>query len=425
MSERVVIATLDVDESGAVRSVKAVEQQIGSLEKQTKGTADIFMARMTNMRSAAAAFLGTFTIAGGILAFKSFVTSLFEAQGNFKAFADSADKTQKSIFRLVGDVLGLNQALADTATVLDKIREMNEEARGSDPGMLGILWRALWGSTSVGQIELMLKAAAAVAGRGATMGPAAPAGIGSEPRYNPTGDAAAKTFAEQKQTILESAQGLSDYNLAALEAGKLNRDLYQTAIMAATGFDDLGEKIEETTINEEAFCEPSRWQRWKTSFEDALSKMAESLTTVNLAMDIAIGGAQAFAGSLATGILEGGLTWKSMIADMLKSIGMLLMSWGALGLVMAYFGYGPGLKASAIAFAAGTAALVAARQLSPRGGVEGSPAGAFGGAAVAGGGNSYAINVTVEGSSNPDMTGRRVALAVKRALADGAAGGAL
>lgn len=431
MAERVVIATLDIDEQGAVRSVKAVEQQVGSLEKQTRTTADVFTARMFNMKNAATAFLGTFTIAGGVLAFKSFLTSIVESQENFKRFSETAAATQKSLFKMVGDMTGLNQALGDMATILERINAMN--AGDSEPGKLGILWKFLWGQTDIGRVEAIINRVAQAAAVGTTQGPPAPAGIGNY-GYDPDApqkarDAAAKTFAEQKQAILEGAQSLSDYNLAALEAGKLNRELYESSIMAASGFEKLDEKIEETNIDEEALVNPDKWQKFKTAFKDAINEMVPDLTLVGAAINSAQAAIDGMSSALIQGFKEGGLTFKKIISGILEAVGQMLIYLGSAAVIKGIFTYNAAeAAAGAAAIAIGGAALA----LSSRWGAgsEGVAPGLGGNGfaaspAIAGGGNTYNITNIIEGSGNPDAVARSVVKYIKRATADGAGGGAI
>lgn len=429
MAERIKLADLYIDDNGVVRATKNSASAVRELGEETKRSSDVFTSRFFNMKNAATAFLGTFTLAGGIVAFKSFVTSIFQAQENFQAFATATEKTQRSMFRLVGDVVGMNQALADMATILDKIRAMSDDTRGEDGGTLGILWKAFWGTTTVGRIEAMLRAVAGYIGQSEPMGPPLPPGFDNRIPYNPTGDAASKAFSEQKQTILENAQSISEYNLAALEAGKINRELYESSIMAASGFQEEGEAIADLSDELETVVNPSTWQKFKTAFKDAINEIVPDLTLMGAAISSAQAAIEGMSSALVQGFKEGGLTFKKIISGILEAVGQMLVYLGSAAVIKGIFTYnaaevGAGLAAIAIGGAAISLAAKWGSSSDP------APAG-FGGEgfgaspALAGGGNTYNIGVTVEGSSNPEATGRRVALAIKRALADGAAGGSL
>lgn len=427
MAERIKVAELYVGDDGIVRAVKSSETAIRGLEKQTKGTADVFTARMFNMRTAAQAFLGTFTLAGGILAFKSFVTSVFEAQENFKAFAASTEKTQKSMFRLVGDVLGLNKALADTSAILDAINAKSEASRGGQDW--GVLGKILLGVTNPGRVLLALEGLLHL-GAGAAgpvvQGPPAPSGLLTEGPYNPTGEAAAKAFAAQKQAILDSEVSLSEYNLAALEGGKLNRDLYDSAITAASGFQTLDSAIEETNIDMDVLVEPTRWQKFKTAFKDAINEIVPDLTLVTAAVSSAQAAIDGMSNALIRGFEEGGLTFKKVIAGILEAVGQMLIYLGSAAVIKGIFTYNAAETAAGLAaIGIGGAALALASKWGA-----GSESSALGGGfgaspALAGGGRTYNITNIIDGSSNPEAVARKVVIAIKRATADGAGGGSI
>jgi len=175
MAERVVIATLDIDESGAVRSVKAVEQQIGSLAKNTKVNADVFTRHMFNMRSAATAFLGAFSLAGIAYGFKSFIDSVYRASPQFDEFSRALDRVTASTVRLYGSALGVDRQLSDLEIVLNGIANVTDrvkDAAASSPTM-GYIGKFLFGQTALGQLRQMLADAASIVG-GMGLGGAAP-----------------------------------------------------------------------------------------------------------------------------------------------------------------------------------------------------------------------------------------------------------
>jgi hypothetical protein len=116
-----------------------------------------------------------------------------------------------------------------------------------------------------------------------------------------------------------------------------------------------------------------------SSLDDMMYSLGESMTTAGLKFDLISQSATLFASEFGSALAGSGTTFKQFMADMLMGVGQMLLAWGALALVTAYFGYGPGAKAALVAFAAGAAAILAAKALgggSQAGGTGGSGQGA-------------------------------------------------
>lgn len=99
---REVIADIDFDNTGSVR-LRGLEGDLGGLQSQTEKTANVFTHRMFNMRTAAMAFLGGFTVAGAILVFKGFVEDVAQGNKHFKELAASGKVFYETILGIVKD----------------------------------------------------------------------------------------------------------------------------------------------------------------------------------------------------------------------------------------------------------------------------------------------------------------------------------
>jgi len=149
MAERVTVATLTIDEQGAVRSVNNLVGAEKKLDAQTKTTSDAFTARMFNMRSAAAAFLGGFTLAGAIFQLRELATAVITSSDAWAAYSKSADAAGKRTANLLADLLGITAALEGTTPWLNRLERLAGVAKGQNyqgPTAFGIIGTLLWGS---------------------------------------------------------------------------------------------------------------------------------------------------------------------------------------------------------------------------------------------------------------------------------------
>ena len=111
MAERVVIAQLVIDETGVVRAIQQTKEQVDGLGKQTKTTADVFTARMFNMRSAAVAFLGVFTAAGVVYGLRNLAAEALKANTAFAPMASSWERFSTSLKLSLSYMPGVTGAL--------------------------------------------------------------------------------------------------------------------------------------------------------------------------------------------------------------------------------------------------------------------------------------------------------------------------
>jgi hypothetical protein len=242
MAERVVIAQISIDERGAVSALQNTTQQTRQLEAQTRTTADVFTSRMFSMRSAAQALLGSFTVAGGIYALQGLVREAIRADDRFLSLRVSAENVKTALGQALVSILGMNQALPETANKLNSFAGFLHQANQLSASLRekGYLERVKPGESSA---ELY--------------GPPAPAGIGMF-GYDPDASSkAAKALAEQKQLVIENAVAMTEYEFAAVNSarsvGQLNRIVEENGILlrgTAEAFSDNALAIEEITINQ-------------------------------------------------------------------------------------------------------------------------------------------------------------------------------
>lgn len=425
--------------------MKATEAAVGSLEKQTATSADAITKRFFSMHQAAAAFLGAFTVGGGILAFKSFVGDIFEAQENFKTFSTSLSNAKQSVFQLAGEVLGFNVALKDTSTILDNIRQVSEKAKTGSAGWLGILGSALWGTTSLGKLESLLHTTAAVLDK------ANPPGEATGYNFGPND---ARTYGPQLPKGRYAAEGSPYAPLATKIALPPNladpiRDfgiaVDQSLIKARELGDYIGGREDGLPSMAEAFGEiwvedvTGKVQASISVFED----MRQQLTAVNFVFDLLNQGISTFASILTNAFSGAGANFRQGMSEILKSVSQMAFVYAlwnvALG-IMASTGYGAAalqgtphqfFMAAAKFAAVGAAAGLAARA-GGHAGSEGAGGGSAAGASATGAasapasGPSYSWSFNIEGNVlSQESFVRDLMLWSKRALADGAAGGAL
>jgi hypothetical protein len=421
--ERVVIAQLVIDEKGAVAAIDKTTAAQTRLARETNTTASAFTARMFSMRQAAQAFLGGFTLAGAIVGMKNFTEGIAKTDTAYQQFTESV----KTSTRAVQDFFRpfVHAALIETANGINTLGKAFGTFFGtfkSGYDSLGAKGKAaFWTLTAMLGGVMGAGAAKSVLGMGGDTrledeagiyGPPGPQGYGQFKPYNPTGGIRYAPMAVKLEQPPNLADTVRDMSLMAPLAEKIGTGWETTAeAMQKVKETDLGPLMSDTL-----------------ELDQSMERLGDSLTKAGLKFDLITGAALLFAQEFGQAIAEGGISFRKFMADMLMFVGQTLLAWGALGLVTAYFGYGPGLKASAIAFAAGAAAMAAARVIG--GGREHAGAGGAGASAAAGGGgggHSTSVNVSLEGAhifgANPDDLARWLTVKIQKALGDGAGGG--
>jgi hypothetical protein len=171
MADTLVLAELSIDSRGVISGMAAVDKSLdqgtrrlntfGNEGEKTAKKTDLLGARLFNLKNAVSAALGGVTLAGGILAIKNLGEQALRAQENFAVFDKALGRAQTSVFRLLGDLTGINKSLGDTAVILDAVARSVERLRGGAGGG-GSLLMALWGTTDIAQVQRLLSMHAAI-----------------------------------------------------------------------------------------------------------------------------------------------------------------------------------------------------------------------------------------------------------------------
>ncbi|HKB37264.1 MAG TPA: hypothetical protein VKD72_12485, partial [Gemmataceae bacterium] len=303
---REVIADLDFNEASAREAIRVLQERIASLEGQTRRTADVFTARMFNMRQAALALLGGFTIGGGILAFKNFLEQVIKSAGAFSTFQEHLGRTETALSKILVDLLSINPLLEALTRWVDRLNVLLESV-GANAESGGKIIRWLFGQTDVGTLLRLIESMGALidkaSGRKAVLdfiGPPAAPGIGNEPRFAPDLD-----------KFLEKAK---NFNIEAMTHG-----LFVAKEMAKGVGENLNfvnEQIEEITINQ-------------YSLATAIDLSAEKFELLSVA-------AQAAGAAIGNALFTAGTTAKQALAAILKQITVIALTQSFMHLAAAY-----------------------------------------------------------------------------------------
>lgn len=371
---REVIADIDFDQSGVV-TLGRVGQSMGGLESQTIRTANVFTARMFNMRAAAMALIGSFSVAGIILGLKSLITNIVQGDSAFKDFqlsakgvADEFARLAREAFNVGGGLQGATTWMVRIEASLLAIRQMAESAPAQSAGSQGVIAAVLFGIPGIGPllqnldqagnaIDMLTKKqqAAILKGR-ENFDPkrvedweaavkkalaALPGDEGSKPLGT-----IGPGFRLIEGQIIPKAERLPDILEPATETFEEWGTLF---VGFENSFNDVGENIREWDI---------------TGKTEEIKQMSEAS---QLAADAIV----AIGQSITQHILQGGLTFKAVFADMLMAMVPVLLGLAAIHLLEYDF------AGAAYAFGAAIAAAAAAKALGSGSQRQyGSPAGA-------------------------------------------------
>lgn len=414
MAERVVIAQLVIDESGAVRAISNTTQEEKRLETQTKGTADVFTARMFNMRTAAMAFLGAFTIAGLIQAFKGFIAEVFKASTAFHEFQAQSSAAFKNLTKLAVEVLPVNESLSAMTAWLERISGAMVLLKGvAEKTETGWMWRLLWGAIPGSQILQMLDLL------GKAIDKAAP-GLRTlgKPEYIPRavrlpeGDQWMQPMSEHRELTENAILGDMELADSLNTVARAHRNWINTV-------EEGGRVVEENITN----------------------KIDESTFAFQRHVEVVALWQQTLAGGLSLighAIGDSGLTARRALAMLLQQMSQMAFSFAAMHIAAAIGAttfLGAAITGGSTAqhkaaaakwFGVGAVTAALAGHYGGSGGRESGATAYGGGTEIRGAVPSYNITFNVEGNviGNEDFA-RQNAIWIKRALADGAAGGAL
>jgi len=453
LAERVVIASIEIDESGVVKgmasSVAAVSagekaiEGVGAASIRTGGFFAILTGRMVSLRVAALAVGRAFGIAGLItgvaFALSALVKETISSTERFKRAKEAVTDWWQSLVH-GEDALGqLSRKMADISKaggfgsvfdLIDQLKRLDEaftETFEKRAGTMrgGALFHAL--SLDLDAIsrktnELMAKLEKMGFGHGELIGL-----TGAIRRPVPSLKEPTDLF---KMFGVASIPQLHETIALARKAQALFVEMGKADPLFPLGdaLESIGKKLEQIGLSKEQIealgLSFNKATVGAQNLAEMMEEQAKHITKAQLAFEVINASINTFVSALTAWAEGGALTMRKFFAQMLIGIGQTLLAWGALALVTAYFGYGPGAAAGLTAIAAGVAALAAARAIG--GGAQGvnasSRTSAAKGGAVAGGGNSQTINVTVEGNATED-TVDAIIDAISTRLKDGVSGG--
>lgn len=449
---REVLAELDFDEEGAVSSLRNLNSATNNAEGQTRkfaGTIDhefgragpAFVHHMFSMRAAAAALIGGFSLAGIITSIVELTKTLVENSDTWKMVSDAAhdffnvfvlgedsltrvDQALKNI-GITTRTMNIDEAtkkLDEAFSIQRKAAKELDDALHPEKASLFVQAFSDWTKESI------RAASATKALESATEG-VTQAQIGVQKAMGIYSDVAPK---------IEGTTLLMDEWAHAIAVS--NTQLEWLEVHGPATFDNIRKSMHQVIDLEPEWQENMRKDQEQLEWLEThgpgtfqkLRKGFEDLTTSQKLGAIA---AQAFADATIAGLsawAEGAsMTGRKFFHDMLMMVGQALMAWGALAIIEGWVTENHTKTVQGwIAIGAGVAALAAAHAV---GG--GSQAASSGGSSGGGGnsvsprgqaGPSYSIVFQIEGNviGNEDFF-RQGAVWIKRALADGAAGGSL
>jgi hypothetical protein len=422
MAETVVLAELTIDASGAVSGVAAVDKafvglgrrttEVSTTAKNAAGPLAALTSRMFNLRTAAVALLGTFTLGGLVLGLKNFIADIYRAAPGFKDFQTAVQGATSSLTSFIAQAIGASRTLDSLTTILNSVRTGVEAVKRIAGGeTVGNLWRFMWGLTPIGKVERMLELTASVLNRAGVGGPGGPqtggaplgsAGVGAigglgflDVPAAPGAKRRPGPYIAQAIRIPESLDTLGPLH-------DLLVDLFQPIEEVALGFESINDEMAKMSVQN-----IPELSKTVPEFKSVFDELAQSLRMTNLEFEALTLASHEMGSELASAIAGTGASFREAVVDILTSLSRLAFTYALMNVafgIMASTGAGAALlagtpstffKAAAKFAAVGIAAGLAARAVSGQGEESGGAlAGAVGG--PSGGGRT--INITVNGS---------------------------
>jgi hypothetical protein len=414
--EALVLANLSVDSSGVVTGVNTAQRSFTSLEGGSSRTAQqverewgragpAFIHHMFSMRAAAAAFLGTFTLAGLILELSSLAKELITDTEAWRSFSGAVEDSYRSIVKLESSIgqmarhlktaelaAGLKAAIPSQEDI-DKILKVIEVAN-AEAAKIGRTGGAVPGAAFSGQ-EILQQSLAARAIDEATR-----ALFKLQEQSGLTRSEFSRLFgvdlenAVIKATKLteEFATGPIPATEAAFKAVTVSTrewletlEKFQPLLEAAVPpLNNIVQKVGEIASGWDVAADNFGKMKGQIKEKDTTDDVEKISEAARLASDAFL----AFGQSITQHIIQGGLTFKAVFADMLMAMIPVLLGLAAIHLLEWNY------AAAAYAFAAAIAVAVAAKALGA--GAQKDYGGGMATAQPAGGGANF-LNVTFAG----------------------------
>lgn len=437
MAETLVLAELTVNAQGVVTGVSQATSaitgfdrkltQTGQNAKSQDSSFDLLTKRMFNLRTAAVALVGSFSLAGVLFGIKNLVTEIVKGDSAFKDFEKSASGVLTQFSALARETLGVGNGLREAGHAMDvfsasmlAIRQTAEAHRGAIETGQGIIGDILFGVLGIGETveglktilglldeatkkqQAQLRPSFREPGDESDWDPAkitaflnaqsAALSSGSLPAPSP---GMAIRLIDGMQQYVQLAERLPDAFTAAEEAANPLRETFEDLGNLSAGIEKGWEATEDAMarINETDLTKKMRDDL--ESLNDMFMRLSDTLTVAQLKFELILAAVNQFASQITTAITQGGITIRSFVADMLTMVGQMLLAWGALAVITTYFTGEPGFHVAAAAIAAGVGALLAARAIG--GGREGPQAAQTGSGGTQGSGGSRQLVVNFGG----------------------------
>lgn len=367
---REVIADIDFGTSGTV-SLGNLGQGLKGLESQTVRTANVFTQRMFSMRMAATALIGSFSLAGVILGLKSFVIEIIKADAAFSAFSKSAEGLTFQFGALVRETFNVRGGLESLTGEMDRftgLMRLASEMGVTEAGQ-GIIGKILFGAPGVGPILTGLKAVKGVFDQMTE-------GLKQEV------EAEREAFDPKRVDQWEAAVRKAIAELPGPEGLKF--DMSHSAFRLIGG-PEKAERLPDVfneildPLREAAELTDQTTAGWEAT-EDAMARIEESnlpdiFHETSVQAQLAASAIVAIGESITQRIIQGGLTFKAVFADMLMAMVPVLLGLAAIHLLEWDFAGAAYAFAAAIAAAAAAKALGAGAQRSYGGQAATAPSG--------------------------------------------------
>lgn len=372
MAETLVLAELSIDSSGVVTGVGVVKDSLGQAEQVTDkfgrtvsrnaGFTEKLTERMFSLRHAAVALIGSFSLAGIIFELKGFLEEVIKSDAAFEDLQKSAQALHFEFVSIARDGLGISSTLREATQWMDRfsgaILAMQETGGGGKER--GVFQNLFFGDPG---ISLLLAEFDAI---GAAMDKLFAKQIAQVKAARGVGGIS--IFEEWQQSLKDT-----EAQLAGLEKGGIGTvapgfKLIDGVIAkiatrlpdALTAVEDASNPLKETWQDLSQFTDEIA-SGWATVDEEmgAIQEtdLHETFKQVSESAQLAATAIVAIGQSITQHILQGGLTFKSVFADMLMSMVPVLLGLAAIHFLEYDF------AGAAYAFAAAIAAATAAKAL--------------------------------------------------------------
>lgn len=372
MPDTLVLAELTIDSSGVVTGVGVVKDSLGQAEQATDkfgktvsrntGFTEKLTERMFSLRHAAVALIGSFSLAGIIFELKGFLEEVIKSDAAFEDLQKSAAALHSEFISIARDGLGISSTLREATQWMDRLSGAILAAQAASPGgkKQGVFQNLFFGDPG---ISLLLAEFDAI---GAAMDKLFAKQIAQIQAARGVGGVS--VFEEWQQALKDTeAQllGLEKGGIGTVAPGfkLIDGVIAKVATRlpdALTALEDASNPLKETWQEMNQFTDEIA-SGWETA-DEAIAGIQETdlhstFKEVSENAQLAASAIVAIGQSITQHIIQGGLTFRSVFADMLMSMVPVLLGLAAIHLLEYDF------AGAAYAFAAAIAAASAAKAL--------------------------------------------------------------